>query len=237
MRAVVIPELTGPDAAVVRDLPEPVGAHPWAAGQRLLIDVHATGVSFPDLLQSRGEYQHGEPPPYVAGGEVAGVVLEAPEGSRFAPGDRVASLTLWGGLAERALGLPRYTVRIPDSMSWVEGAALQLNYSTAWFALWRVRATAGERVLVQGAAGGVGTATIQVALALGATPIAVVSSDEKERVAREAGADLVVRNAHNPFDATQNVIQRRGIGRGARDRKSTRLNSSHCLVSRMPSSA
>lgn len=193
MRAFVISELTGPAAGGLQDIPEPAGAHGWADGQRLLIDVHATGVSFPDLLQSRGEYQHSQPPPYVAGGEVAGIVLEAPPGSRFAPGDRVASLTLWGGLAERALGQPLYTLRLPDSMSFIDGAALELNYATAWFALYRVGLRPGEIVLVHGGGGGVGTATIQVAHALGATTIAVVSDDGKERAARKAGAHLVIR--------------------------------------------
>jgi len=90
VRAFVINELCGPDGGAVTDVPEPAGAHPWADGRRLLIEVYAAGVSFPDLLQSRGEYQHSVPTPYVCGGEVAGVVLEAPEGSRFVPGDRVA---------------------------------------------------------------------------------------------------------------------------------------------------
>jgi NADPH2:quinone reductase len=211
MRAFVIPELTGPAAGEVREVPEPEGAHPWADGERLLIEVHATGVSFPDLLQSKGQYQHAAPPPYVAGGEVAGVVLEAPAGSRFAPGDRVASLTLWGGLAERALGQPAYTVKLPDWMSYAEGAALELNYATAWFALHRVQVRAGETVLVHGAAGGVGTATIQVAQALGATPIAVVSSDEKEKVAREAGADLVVRSTSGWAAEVKALTDGRGV--------------------------
>lgn len=211
MRAFVIPELTGAAAGELREVPEPEGAHPWAQGERLLIEVYATGVSFPDLLQSKGQYQHSAAPPYVAGGEVAGVVVEAPAGSRFAPGDRVASLTLWGGLAERALGQPAYTVRLPDSMSFVEGAALELNYATAWFALRRVQVRSGETVLVHGAAGGVGTATIQVARALGATPIAVVSTDEKEKVAREAGAEVVVRPASGWVDEVKALTGGRGV--------------------------
>lgn len=211
MRAFVITELTGPGAGELRDVPEPEGAHQWAKGERLLIDVHATGISFPDLLQSRGEYQHAEPPPYVAGGEVAGVVIEAPEASRFKPGDRVASLTLWGGLAERALGQPRYTVRLPDSMSFSEGAALELNYATAWFSLYRVGAKRGETILVHGAAGGVGTAMIQVSRALGATPIAVVSTDDKEKVARQAGADLVVRPGAGWVDEVKGLTHGRGV--------------------------
>jgi len=193
MRAFVIEELTGPRGGGVREFAEPSGAHPWTDGERLLIEVHAAGVSFPDLLQTRGRYQHREPVPYVAGGEVAGVVLEAPAGSGFAPGDRVASLTIWGAMAERALGLPQYTVRLPDSMDFVRGAALHLNYSTAWFTLHRAGLEKGEDVLVHGASGGVGTATIQLVRALGARPIAVVSTSDKERIARDAGADVVVR--------------------------------------------
>lgn len=194
MRAFVIPSLDGPTAGEVREVPEPEGAHEWAGGERLLIDVHAAGVSFPDVLQSRGAYQHGQPPPYVAGGEACGVVLEAPPGSRLRPGDRVASLCLWGALAERALGLPKYTVKLPDGMSFVDGAAVQLNYATAWFSCYRVGVAEGERVLIHGAAGGVGTAAIQVVAALGAQPIAVVSSAAKEAVARAAGAEVVVRS-------------------------------------------
>lgn len=193
MRGFVITELTGPAGGrMSEDVPEPVGAHPWSDDERLLIEVKAAGVAYPDVLQSRGEYQHATAPPYVPGGEVAGVVLEAPDGSRFAPGDRVAALTVWGALAERALGLPNYTVRLPDSMSWAEGAACWLNYSTAWFSLRRVGFEKGESVLVHGAAGGVGTATLQLVRAYGGIGIGVVSSEEKARVAIDAGAQEVV---------------------------------------------
>lgn len=192
MRAFLMKELAGPSGGSVTEVPEPEGAHPWAAG-RLLIDVHAAGVSFPDLLQTRGQYQHGAPPPYVAGGEVAGVVVEAPEDSGLRPGDRVASLSVWGALAERALGIPHYTVKLPDGLDFVAGAALYLNYATAWFSLHRVGFQAGEHVLVHGASGGVGTATLQLVRALGGHPVAVVSTKDKERVALDAGAEQVVR--------------------------------------------
>ncbi|NKQ51882.1 NADPH:quinone oxidoreductase family protein [Amycolatopsis sp. K13G38] len=211
MRAFVITELTGPRGGAVTEFDEPSGAHPWTGGERLLIEVHAAGVSFPDLLQTRGRYQHVEPVPYVAGGEVAGVVLEAPEGSGFAPGDRVASLTIWGAMAERALGLPDYTVRLPDSMDFVAGAALHLNYSTAWFTLHRVGLDKGEDVLVHGASGGVGTATIQLVRALGARPIAVVSTSDKERVAREAGAEDVVRSGDDWLEQVRELTGGHGV--------------------------
>ena len=194
MRGLVIPATTGPDAAVLRvDVPEPQGAHPWADGERLLVEVHAAAVAFPDLLQSRGLYQHGTETPYVAGGEYAGTVLEAPNGSRFRVGDRVAGLSVWGALAERVLAIPRYTVRLPDHLGWAEGAAFFLNYATAWFTLHRSGFADGESVLVHGAAGGVGTATLDLLRGRAAPSVAVVSSGPKEEVARTMGADHVLR--------------------------------------------
>lgn len=211
MKAFVIHELTGPDGGTLCDIDEPEGSHAWAGGERLLIDVHAAGVSFPDVLQSRGEYQHVAAPPYASGSEVAGVVLEAPEGSSLQRGDRVVSLTMWGAMAERALGLPRYTIKIPPTMKFAEGAAFYLNYATAWFSLYRTQARAGETILVHGAAGGVGTATIQVTLALGMRPIAVVSSEDKEKVAREAGAEVVVRSDSDWVAAAKDLTDGRGV--------------------------
>lgn len=194
MRGFVIESLTGPDGGRLRDdVREPQGAHP-SGGARLLVEVHAAGVAFPDVLQARGRYQHATPPPYVAGGEAAGIVLEAPDGGRFAPGDRVAGLTGWGALADRALAIPQFTVLLPDAVSWVDGAAVWLNYATAWFTLRRVGFATGESVLVHGAAGGVGTACLQLVAAGGGRGIAVVSSAEKERAARACGAAEVVRS-------------------------------------------
>jgi NADPH2:quinone reductase len=168
-------------------------------------------VAFPDLLQSRGEYQIATPPPFVSGGEIAGVVREAPEGSGFAVGDRVASMTIWGAMAELALAVPKYTVRIPDAMSYPEGAALWLNYSTAWFGIERAGVREGETVLVQGAAGGVGTAALDLLAGLGARSIAVVSSDEKARVARAVGADEVVRSDGPWLEDVRALTEGRGV--------------------------
>lgn len=194
MHALVIPETVGPGAGVLRDdVPEPGGAHPWADGDRLLVSVRVAAVAFPDVLQSRGLYQHGTAPPYVAGGEYAGVVLEAPSSSRFRPGDRVAGLSVWGAIAEQVLGIPRFTVKIPDQMPWADAAAYFLNYATAWFTLHRARFDDGESVLVHGAAGGVGTATLDLLRGRAKPSIAVVSTDAKESVARECGADAVLR--------------------------------------------
>src|ERR671935_1253211 len=194
MQAVRIAELNGPDALEVVDLPDPEPSHLLTPGHGVLIDVHAVAVSFPDVLQSRGLYQFKPDLPFVPGAEVAGVVVASSDPS-FEPGQRVAAMTLLGAMAERAVAPPAMTFALPNELDFAQGAALVLNYHTALFALkYRGRLAEGEWVLVHGAAGGVGTASLQVAKALGAATIAVVSSDEKERVAREAGADHVVRS-------------------------------------------
>jgi len=131
----------------------------------------------------------------VPGSEVAGVVRSAPEGAAVKAGDRVAAFCMLGGFAEVAVAPDFLTFALPDSLDFAQGAGLILNYHTAYFALvLRGRLEEGETVLVHGAAGGVGTASIQVAKGLGCRVIGVVSSDEKERVAREAGADEVLRS-------------------------------------------
>jgi NADPH2:quinone reductase len=125
---------------------------------------------------------------------VAGVVVESSD-SRFEAGQRVAAMTLLGAMAERAVAPPAMTFALPDELDFAQGAALVLNYHTVLFALkYRGRLAEGEWVLVHGAAGGVGTAGLQVSKALGAQTIAVVSSDEKEEIAKQAGADHVVRS-------------------------------------------
>lgn len=211
MRAIVVRQLTGPLDVEVADVPEPEGAHPRAEGQRLLIDVAAVGLSFIDPLQTRGLYQNGIPAPYVAGSEISGTVLEAPEGSRFAFGDRVGGIIWQGGMAERALALPDYTVKLPDSMSFIDGAALYMNYGTAWYGYDRARVEPGEYVLVHGAAGGVGTAALDLAASFGAQAVAVVSSDAKEEMARQAGAEIVIRSGEGWLERVREATEGRGV--------------------------
>jgi NADPH2:quinone reductase len=191
MRAVQVTELTGPAAVRLVEIDEPT-----ASDGNLLVDVKAAGVSFPELLQTRGEYQLKLDPPFTLGGELSGVVREAPADSGFAPGDRITALApLGGAYAEVAVVPSLATFRIPDELDFGQGAAYLMNYHTAHFALARRAALRdGETLLVHGAAGGTGTAAIQVGKGLGARVVAVVSTDEKERVAREAGADEVVRS-------------------------------------------
>lgn len=194
MRAIQITTLTGPAAVTFADVPDPREIHPWTGEPGVLIDVEAAGASFPELLQTRGQYQVAPELPFIPGGEAAGIVRSAPSGSGFEPGDRVAAYTILGGFAEVACAPPHLTFKLHPQMTMAQGAALVMNYHTAWFALvLRARVQSGQTVLVQGAAGGVGTATLQIARGLGARTIAVVSSAEKEAVARRAGADEVVR--------------------------------------------
>ncbi len=190
MRAIQVAELEGPDSAKTVDLDEPA-----ALDGALTVDVHAAGIAFPDLLMTRGLYQYKPDPPFVLGSEGAGVVSAAPEGSGFEAGDRIAFMTLGNCFAERVQVFPQMAFKLIDELSFEEGAALILNYHTAHFGLLkRGQLKEGETVLVHGAAGGVGTATIQVAKACGARVFAVVSTDEKEEVARRAGADEVLRS-------------------------------------------
>jgi NADPH2:quinone reductase len=196
MRAIQIAELSGPrDALREVDLPEPEPSHMFTPGSGVVVQVHAAGVSFPEVLQTRGEYQMKPDLPFVPGSEVAGVVSSAPDGSGLNEGDRVAAFCALGGFAEAAVAPEWLTFPLPEGLDFAQGAGLVLNYHTAYFALvTRGRFREGETVLVHGAAGGVGTAALQVAKGLGGRTIAVVSSDDKERIAREAGADEVVRS-------------------------------------------
>jgi NADPH2:quinone reductase len=197
MRAVQIADLSGPSEALeLTDLPEPAEpSHMMTPGSGVVVEVHAAGVSFPEVLQTRGEYQVKPPLPFVPGSEVAGIVRAASGDADVAAGDRVAAFCMLGGFAETAVAPPWLTFKLPDELDFAQGAGLILNYHTAYFALrLRGRLEEGETVLVHGAAGGVGTAGIQVARGLGAQTIAVVSTDEKEEVARAAGADHVIRS-------------------------------------------
>jgi NADPH2:quinone reductase len=181
MRAVRVVDLIGPEGVVVGEAPVP------ERDDAVIIEVHAAGVAFADLLMTRGRYQFRPEPPFVPGTDVAGVVLRAPAGSGFAAGDRV-SASGFGSWAEIAAVAPSSTFRMPDGMSFEQATSL-INYQTGYFGLvTRGELRPGERVLVHGAAGGVGTAAVQIARGLGAEVIAVAQGAEKRAIASEAGA-------------------------------------------------
>jgi NADPH2:quinone reductase len=194
MKAIQITEESGPDTALeLVEAPEPEASHMLTPGEGVLVEVHAAGVSFPELLQTRGEYQMKPPLPFIPGSEVGGVVISAPDGAAVKPGDRVAAFCALGGWAETAVAPEYFTFPLGPDLDFAQGAALVLNYHTAYFSLRvRGRLKEGETVLVHGGAGGVGTASVQVARGLGAKTIATVSTEEKREVAERAGADHVV---------------------------------------------
>ncbi|MDX1888730.1 NADPH:quinone oxidoreductase family protein [Mycolicibacterium sp. 050158] len=207
MRAIQIPRLDGPTAAEVVDIDEP------DPDDGVLIDVYAAGVAFPDALQSRGLYQHRPELPYVPGAEIAGVVRSAPADAHVRAGDRVAGLTMLTGAMAEVVALPADRVfKLPDSVSFEAGAGLLFNDLTVHCALrTRGRLAAGESVLVHGAAGGIGTSTLRLATAWGASrAIAVVSTADKGDVARAAGAtDVVLADGFK--DAVQELTGGRGV--------------------------
>lgn len=188
MRAVQVKTLDGPKAVELVEL-----AEPELGGRGVLVEVETAGVNFPDVLLSRGEYQMRPDPPFVPGSEVAGRAKEVGEGSDLKPGDRVAVFCGLGGFAEVVRSEPWGVFPLPEAVSFESGAALLMNYMTVHFALKRRgRLAPEETVLVHGAAGGIGTAAVQLTKAFGGKVIAVVSSPDKQEVARAAGADEVI---------------------------------------------
>jgi NADPH:quinone reductase len=204
VRAAVITALTGPDAVEIQDVPEPTPTQ-----DQVLVDVEYAGVVFPDVLQTRGEYQMRPELPFTPGWEVAGEVRADAGG--FRAGDRVAAIPVVGGFADTVAVDAHRVFPLPDGVPLDTAAALPLNYLTVHFALVRrARLQEGETVLVHGAAGGVGTAACQLAAAYGARVIAVASTSEKAEVARAAGARDVV-----PVDGFRDAVRRLTGGRGA----------------------
>jgi NADPH2:quinone reductase len=189
MRAVRCHELVGPSGLQVDDVPEPA-----CAADEVLVDVRAAGVNFPDVLLSRGKYQYKPSPPFVPGGEIAGVVREVGANVRtIARGDRVAATMVHGAFAERVAVPELAAVKLPDAVSYETGAATLLAYLTTIHALVdRASTRPGDTLLVLGAAGGVGLAAVELGKMLGARVIAAASHDDKLAVCKEHGADEVI---------------------------------------------
>ena len=189
MRAIRVTSLDGPQSLELAEVDEP------AVDGGIVVDVHAAGVAFPDALLTRGLYQYRPELPFTLGAELAGVVRSAPDGAQVKSGDRVLGLTMIGGaMADTAVLSADRVFPLPDNVSFEAGAGLLFNDLTVYFALTvRGRLARGETVLVHGAAGGIGTSTLRLAPALGASRvIAVVSTEEKKDVALAAGATDVV---------------------------------------------
>jgi NADPH2:quinone reductase len=189
MKACVVQELSGPSGLVYTDVDDVIGND-----DTIIVDVRAAGVCFPDLLLSKGEYQLKLPPPFIPGMEAAGVVHWAPEESEFEVGDRVSAFGVLGGYAEQVIAPVANVTRSPAELDDAEAVSLLVNYNTMYFALARRAAMRpGDSVLVLGSAGGVGTAAIQVARAMGASKvIAVVHRTGATEFVESLGADVVL---------------------------------------------
>jgi NADPH:quinone reductase len=209
----VVRQLGGPESL---NLEEVAPGEPAAGMVR--IRVRAAAINFPDALMVAGLYQVKPELPFVPGVEVSGEVVSAPPGTGFKAGDRVMALVdnaglTRGGYSEIADAAPQSVSRMPDKMSFEEGAGFTLAFQTGWFGLHRrANLNAGETLLVHAGAGGVGSAAIQLGKAAGATVIATAGSDEKVEVCRRLGADHAVN--YKTEDFVEEVKRVTG-GRGA----------------------
>ena len=212
MRAVLCEGLAEDFSRIVlKDVPLP---EPGAGEAR--VRVEAASLNFPDLLMLRGEYQFKPPLPFIVGMDLAGTVDSVGPGVAMQPGQRVAGGAKTGAFAEYAI-CPASSLRpIPEAMSTPHAAAYPAAYTTAYVALVeRGQLEAGETLLVHGASGGVGMASIDVGRILGATVIATTASEQKAQALRLAGAHHVIVLGDKPGDAFREQVRTLTNGRGA----------------------
>jgi NADPH2:quinone reductase len=197
MRAVLSKAPGGPETLVVEEALDPTPLK-----GEVVIEVKAVGINFPDTLIIEDKYQFKPQRPFSPGAEVAGVVDAVGEGVKGVQrGDRVIAVPGWGGLVERIAVRADAVVKMPDGMSFEEGAALLMTYGTSYYALKdRAQLKAGESLLVLGAAGGVGVAAVELGKAMGAHVIAAASTNDKVQFALEAGADNGLIYPTGPMD-------------------------------------
>lgn len=212
MQAVWIEEFGPVESADVKDVPIP---EPGPG--EVLVRVGAAGVNFPDVLVIEGNYQVRPPLPFSPGKELSGEVERIGEGvTSVQPGDRVAALVEYGAFAGYAIVSASHCFQIPGEMPYTDAAALGLSYQTAYFALMeRAGFKEGERVLVNGAAGGVGLATVQLVKALGGVVYAGVINEEQARVAKDYGADHIIDLMDAPVrDRLRDQVRQASDGQG-----------------------
>ncbi|MFD4423653.1 NADPH:quinone oxidoreductase family protein [Rhodococcus sp. NPDC058481] len=189
---------------------------PTAGDGQLLVKVLAAPANFPDVLLCRGEYQIKPQLPFTPGVELCGEVVAVGVGvTEFAVGDRVVGNPNLpdGGFAELAVMEEANALPAPAALDDAEASALSIGYQTAWFALHRrTQLLAGETLLVHAAAGGVGSAAVQLGKAAGATVIGVVGGPEKAEYSRQLGADLVIDRRTEDFVS---IVKEFTGGRGA----------------------
>lgn len=186
MKALQCVELGMPDKLQVNDVPDPE-AYP----EHVVIENKAASVNFPDVLMIQGLYQFQPELPFIPGGESAGIVSAVGDGvENISVGDRVFAMTGMGAFSEKISAHNSSVVKIPDNMGFETAAALPMTYGTSLYALkQRANLKAGETLLVLGAAGGVGLASVELGKAMGARVIAAASTNEKVNLCIQHGAD------------------------------------------------
>jgi len=188
MRAVVCRSYGPPEDLVVDDVADPV-----PGPDQLVVRIHAAAVNYPDVLMIDGKYQVKAPPPFTPGSELAGEVLAVGEGVSFHPGQRVSATTFIGAFAEQALLHQAAVAAIPASVDFASAAAFGVTYRTAYHTLRSIAAVEpGDWVVVLGAAGGVGLAAVDLAVAMKARVLAAASSPDKLELCRQRGAEATV---------------------------------------------
>lgn len=199
MRAILCKEYGPADTLVIEEVKSPE-----AKGRGVKVRVKAAGLNFPDTLIIEGKYQFKPTVPFSPGGEMSGEVIAVGDKvTGFKVGDRVAGLTGFGAFAEEIVVAEDNLLPVPATMSDDKAAAFTMVYGTSYYALkQRANIQPGESLLVLGASGGVGLATVELGKAMGARVIAAASSAEKLAVAKAAGADEVINYTEEPLKDT-----------------------------------
>ena len=202
MKAVVCTELGEPKLLKIKDIDKP------SVGKgEVLIKVEVAGVNFPDALLVQGKYQIVMDPPFVPGNEICGVVEELGDDVELPIGTKVIGLPPIGGFSEYVSINKNLIIPVDNEFDSLAGASLPINYGTSYYALKRrANAQSGETLLVLGASGGIGTASIQLAQIMGLNTICAVGADEKEDYVKEIGANEVVRYDKNDLKETVKEI-------------------------------
>ena len=187
MRALICNEFGPVESHKIEEVDDPI-----AGPGQVVVDIKATGISFPDVLIVQGLYQFKPPFPFSPGGEISGIVSSVGEGvTQFKEGDRVVGSVGSGGLAEKGAYFEQQIMPLPESMDFETAAAFPLNYGTTYHALkQRGELKEGQTLLVHGAGGGLGITAIHVAKAMGAKVIAAASSEDKLELCKREGADI-----------------------------------------------
>ena len=209
MQALVCERYGSPESLRIRELDDP---DPGKLD--VVVDVAAAGVNFPDILTIAGKYQVKTKPPFVPGNEAAGVVARVgADVSKFRPGDSVLINSSGGAFASKCMTREDRVSRIPEGLNFEHAAGFGVTYGTSYHALAQgARLQPGETVLVLGAAGGVGSAAVEIAKAMGAHVIAAASSSSKLEFARQAGADELINYAEQPLkESIKELTKGKGV--------------------------